>query len=109
MYPAAYPEVIAVSAYDSFGQLADFSNTGPEVDIMAPGVNVISTNIDKGFGICSGTSMAAPHVSGAVALMLALDKNGVLTPADVKDILIETSYGGEINLIGALAEVQMRQ
>lgn len=105
MYPAAYPEVIAVGAHDSFGEIAAFSNTGPELDIFAPGTRVHSANVGKGFGICSGTSMASPHVAGAVALMLTLDEDKTLSPGRVKRILQETSIDGNVNLVGALEDV----
>ncbi|GBC62939.1 hypothetical protein DENIS_3923 [Desulfonema ishimotonii] len=60
MYPAAYPEVIAVGAHDSLGYFADFSNDRPEPDVTAPGVNVFSTTLDGGYGAWNGTSMAPP-------------------------------------------------
>ncbi|MBU2497544.1 MAG: S8 family serine peptidase, partial [Proteobacteria bacterium] len=112
MYPARYPQVIAVGASTPWGDMAAFSNSGEEMDLTAPGVKIISTNLYKwgGFGICSGTSMATPHVSGAVAMMLALDPN--LTATEIKDILRETSDPlgdpvgiGDLNLISALGSV----
>jgi subtilisin family serine protease len=104
MYPARYPEVIAVAAIDSFGEVADFSNLGTEVDLLAPGNNVVSTNLGGGFGVCSGTSMAVPHVTAAVVMMKAL--NPTLTYPEVKSILKDTALNGELNLIGALEMVK---
>jgi subtilisin len=103
--PAAYNEVITVSAladsdgkpgalggprcfswgsYDDDDSFANFSNYGSDVDIIAPGKCIWST-VPGGYQYMSGTSMAAPHVSGAVALLKATRPN--LTPAEVKQVL----------------------
>ena len=107
MFPARYPEVIAVGASTPYGELASLSNSGDKLDLIAPGTDVVSTNLGGGFGVCSGTSMAAPHVSGTVAMMLALDPQ--LSSVEVKRILKETALGpedaGELNLVGALEKV----
>lgn len=67
-FPAKYMNVIAVSAIDSSNVIAPFSSRGAEVDLCAPGVNVLSTVPGGGYGTKSGTSMACPHVSGVAAL-----------------------------------------
>jgi thermitase len=73
-YPASYNGVVSVAATDSYDKKAFFSNFGPDVDIAAPGVDILSTyNKDgtPGYVYASGTSMAAPVVCGAAALIFA--------------------------------------
>ncbi|MDM5263033.1 S8 family peptidase [Sulfurovum sp. XTW-4] len=89
LYPAKYPETIAVSSVDLADQLAASSARGAEIDLAAPGVGINSTAIDGLYTTMSGTSMAAPHVTGAVALLLATD--GTLTPSEVKVKLKNTA------------------
>jgi serine protease len=91
--PASYEGVISVGATDSQNHLANFSNYGPSVDIVAPGVDVYSTVYDpaKGasFAELSGTSMASPVVAGVASLILSKYPN--LKPYEVEAILEKTA------------------
>ncbi|WP_079977603.1 S8 family peptidase [Halococcus sediminicola] len=87
-YPAAYDECLAVSALDPDGSLASYSNRGPEIDLAAPGTNVLSTWTDDGYETLSGTSMAAPVVSGVAALVLSEQD---LSNTDLRERLLSTA------------------
>ena len=96
-YPAAYPNVIAVSAISQNHTRASFSNYGNYITFSAPGVKILSTmptypvtltsqyGFSEDYDYLSGTSMACPFVSGVVALLLSKHPN--LTPKMVKDTL----------------------
>jgi hypothetical protein len=70
-YPAAIDGVVSVAATDRADAVPGFSNRGPWVSIGAPGVEIVSTWLDDGYAVVNGTSMAAPHVSAAGALLFA--------------------------------------
>ncbi|WP_253905576.1 S8 family peptidase [Bacillus sp. THAF10] len=108
-YPARYSSVIAVGAVDSNNKRASFSSVGNELEVMAPGVSILSTTPGNNYASYNGTSMASPHVAGAAALILA--KNPSMTNVQVRDRLKNTAtnlgssfyYGkGLINVESAL-------
>jgi subtilisin family serine protease len=92
--PGRTPEAITVAASDSNDRLATFSEKGPCVDIIAPGVNVLSTWNNGRTNTISGTSMATPHVAGVVALALA--EKEFTTVAQVHDYIKSIATVGKI-------------
>lgn len=113
IYPAAYPEVVAVSATTESDAIASFSSVGPEVDLAAPGQSIYSTYKNGSYATLSGTSMASPHIAGSAALVIASGKAS--TPTGVQTRLEGTAvdlgppgkdiyYGaGRVNAYAAVA------
>jgi len=115
-YPAAYEGVISVAAVDAQRQRATYSNTGGSIDIAAPGGNnsvdlngdgypdgVLSTGGleaggSYGYTFQNGTSMAAPHVAGVLALMIAVNPD--LSPADIDSLLIRGELSDDLGALG---------
>jgi len=91
-YPASFPDnhIISVAAIDSDGFLATFSNYGAtSVDIGAPGVQIASTGYTSNYIYLSGTSMATPHVAGALALLKA--NYPAFSISDARDAVLQSS------------------
>ena len=117
-FPASYVGVISVSAVDGQRRLASYSNIGPDIDVSAPGGDssidfngdgypdgVLSTDgsvsdnvIDYVYTFLSGTSMAAPHVAGVVALMKSV--NPELTPSDIDALLASGALTDDLGTPG---------
>lgn len=79
LYPGFYEEVIQVSAIDQNKQPTSFSNTNLNIDFLAPGELIYSTHFES-FAKLSGTSMAAPHATGAIALLINFFKANNISP-----------------------------
>lgn len=89
-YPAnSNPNILSVGAMTSSGTRSNFSNFGIQLDVVAPGSNILSTVLNNGTGSKNGTSMAAPHVAGVAALILSI--NPCLTGQQVRDIIEQTA------------------
>lgn len=99
--PAGVPEAITVGATDKNDFRAEFSNWGSAVDLFAPGVSIPSAWIgnDLMIATASGTSMAAPHVAGVVALYLQTHRTA--TPTAVRSVLVSNSTEGVIRNPGS--------
>ncbi|MEJ2622812.1 MAG: S8 family serine peptidase, partial [Candidatus Thiodiazotropha sp.] len=119
--PANCPGVITVAATDRDGELASFSNFGAQVDLSAPGTEILSTHNDgvigpgsESYRFMSGTSMSCPHVSGVAAMLYSI-KPGI-TPDEVADILQQSAQpfpndcpGCGSGILDAHAALQMLQ
>jgi len=88
-YFGRWPEVVAVGAVDEGGRVAAFSNRGPEVALVGPGVGVVSQGPGGLPRTASGTSFAAPHVAGVAALLLSIRPD--LSPAELLGFLQESA------------------
>lgn len=104
--PASEPSVFTVGSIDSSDRFSTISNFGASVDILAPGVAILSTWRGGGTATLSGTSMAAPHIAGLAAYLLAYE--GIRTPADLASRITSLANinrisgvpAGTVNLLG---------
>lgn len=88
-YPAAFDEVMSVGSVDCQGEISDSSSSGENVDVYAPGETIKSTAIFDGTMVCSGTSLAVPHVVGVASKLWSKDKN---KNADfIKNLIIDSA------------------
>lgn len=95
-HPGALKETLAVAAIDNMGRVAEYSSTGPEVDVAAPGSDVLSCYPPSGYAKLSGTSMATPFVAGVLGLAMGA---GVLLEgiAQLRDLVKRTAKDGGID------------
>ena len=89
LYPAAEPNVIAVTATDADDKLFDQANRGTHIAVAAPGVAILAAAPDEGYRMQSGTSFAAAQVSGVAALLIERNRN--LDAASIRRILTTTA------------------
>lgn len=89
-YPAAHDKVIAITATDEADEIYDHANRGRYVLAAAPGVNILAPVTGQGFDYLSGTSFAAAHVTGVIALMM--ERNPQLSAQDVRRILVDAAH-----------------
>ena len=85
MYPAAYPQVWAIGALDANLNRSGFSNYGSAIVAFAPGQDILTTTPDGSYQQISGTSMAAPHIAGVVALYMSIGET--ISPAQIQESL----------------------
>lgn len=98
-YPAAFDNVLAVTAVDEQESIFGRANRGAYIDVAAPGVNIFTTSPAGTFDLATGTSMATAHVSGLIALLLSMNKQGV-TPQLLEQTAIDLGLQGRDNDYG---------
>ncbi|MBI5944987.1 MAG: peptidase S8 [Chloroflexi bacterium] len=93
LYPARYPQVMAVGATNFSNQPASFSNYGPEVDVAAPGENIYSL-APGGYLTKSGTSMSSAHVSGLAAVLFSFTNNAGVVRNTIEATTLDVGPAG---------------
>lgn len=101
-YPAAYPDVIAVGSADANGQRSSFSSYGAQLDTLAPGRNILSTHRNGAYSSFNGTSFAAPHVAGLVAISRATGIELVLSPDSIAHLALAVASSPTITPVPSL-------
>ncbi len=88
-YPAAYEKVISVSAIDEYGNIADFS-ANKNFDILAPGVDILTTGINGSYITEDGTSLATAHITGLISIFLqSPEKFNLKEAEDIHTVVLE--------------------
>ncbi|OAG30808.1 cerevisin [Nematocida sp. ERTm5] len=103
--PASITKVITVGAIDKNDEIAEFSNTGPCVDVYAPGVGIRSSFLNNTMRELSGTSMAAPHVAGLAALYLG---ESYQSPEDLKMLIKTDAFKSDLIKIASAKVLNLR-
>ena len=111
IYPAKYTSVIAAGNIDE-NDLVPFGASGPDLELAAPGTNVLTIFPNNTYVISSGTSFSAPHTAGVIALLL--QKNNSLTPPQIRDKLhkdaLDLGVSGKDNVYGyGLLQVNLNE
>ena len=118
-YPAAYDQVIAVTATDVADRLYASANRGGYISVAAPGVDILAPALGHGHALRSGTSFAAAHISGIIALMI--ERNSALTAKQARRALMtaardlgrpghDRKFGaGRVDAFRALARIRVRK
>lgn len=110
-FPARYDETIAVGSVAENGTISSFTNLGRGIDLFAPGEKIPSAWLNQSIRTMSGTSMAVPHVTGTIALLLQI--NPKLNPEQLRYLLLRSAVqprmGSRIGIVHAYRAVKMVQ
>jgi subtilisin family serine protease len=95
VYPAGYPDVIAVDATDNRSRLYHQGHSEPDMSLAAPGVDIVTTGPNGGYQVLTGSSIAAAHVTGLAALVIELAPD--LAPSEIRAIMWRTGRSPAAN------------